>query len=173
MDPRRLFPAPRPQSGSRINAGYLGKTVGSKPIIWLMGFPRAARRHPAAGPSPPARRCPRRPSAPAPRRPWRTGGEASRVPRASRASLFRLEGRVESAPGFASCENSSGGRGRGGEGARAVDTHSPGRCPDYTGRKGCFDSTASVFLPRWLVFFFFFLLSIATLPWPVSSADAP
>ena len=124
MDPRRLLPAPRPQSGSRINAGYLGKTVGSKPIIWLMGFPRAAPQHPAGSPSPSSQSRSPRPSAPAASPPRSRRGSAGapdnwrkRGAEASRASLFCLEGHIESAPGFASCENRLGGRGamRGGK----------------------------------------------------------
>lgn len=100
MDPRRSRPAPRPQSGSRINVGYLGKTVGSKPIIWLMGFPRAAQQHPADHPSPISQRWSLCPSTPAPggapRRLRITGGSA--VPRlqgphcsASRGTLKMLQ----------------------------------------------------------------------------------
>lgn len=60
---------------------------------------------------------------------WRERGSV-----ASRASLFCLEGHIENAPGFASCENSLGGRGR-----FTVERHyPPGSCPDYTGRKGLF-----------------------------------
>lgn len=60
---------------------------------------------------------------------WRERGSE-----ASRASLFCLEGHIENAPGFASCENSPRGRGR-----FTVERHyPPGSCPDYTGRKGLF-----------------------------------
>lgn len=96
MDPRRLLPAPGPQSGSRINAGYLGTTVGSEPIIWLMGFPRAARQHPA-DPSPTASvpRPPRRSRRGRARAPdnWRERGSRLQGPHcsASRGTLKMLQ----------------------------------------------------------------------------------
>lgn len=87
---------------------------------------------------------------------WRKRGSEP-----SRTSLFCLEGRIENAPGFASCENSLGGRGR-----FTVERHyPPGSRPDYPGRKGCFDCC-------WLALSFFLFLSFFS-PHPTSFATLP
>lgn len=120
--------------------GTLTKQIQT--YYWVIGLPSCRWAVPASRPLPGCSSSPRVPSG-SPLGPlllqetlgagpdnWRKCGCER-----SRASLFCLEGRIENAPGSASCENSLGGRGD----ARWKDIILREAAQITQGEKGCFD----------------------------------